>query len=87
MITRQTRLPHPVWRTQCEREMDTIRTKWEYLLQCRPNFREMIGRAKFVGGHISYNDKQEKIFNFITTSGRYTYNERTDAFEHRFKIV
>jgi hypothetical protein len=46
--------------------MDKIRSKWEFLIQCRPNIKGMIGNAKFVGGDIGHNENHEKIFNFIT---------------------
>ena len=66
--------------------MDTIKSKWEFLLQCRPNVRGMIGNAKLIGGHIGHNSKHQKIFHFITKKGTFTYNEGTDEFERKLQI-
>jgi hypothetical protein len=43
-----------------------IKSKWDFLLQCRPDIRGMIGNTKLIGGHISHNSNHQKIFNFIT---------------------
>jgi hypothetical protein len=66
--------------------MDKIRSKWEFLIQCRPNVRGMIENSKLIGGHISHNSKHEKIFNFITKKGTFTYNEGTEEFERKLEI-
>jgi len=63
-----------------------IKNKWDLLLQCRPEIRSMIGNSKLIGGHISHNPNHEKIFNFITKKGTFTYNEGTDEFESKFQI-
>ena len=36
----------------------------------------MIGNYKLVGGHISHNSRNEKIFNFITIKGTLFYNRK-----------
>lgn len=66
--------------------MDKIRSKWEFLLQCRPNVRGMIGNAKLIGGHIGHNSNHDRIFNFITTKGTFSYNEMTDEFKSKLQI-
>ena len=66
--------------------MDKIRNKWKFLLQCKPETRSIIGNFKLVGGHISHNSRHEKIFNFITIKGTFSYNERTDEFKTKFQI-
>ena len=49
--------------------------------------REMKKKAKWlIGGHINYNDNHEKIFNFITAKGTFTYNEATDEFKSKLQI-
>jgi hypothetical protein len=63
-----------------------IESKWNLLLQCRPDVRGMIGNTKLIGGHISHNSIQEKIFNFITKKGTFTYNEGTEEFEWKLQI-
>ena len=65
---------------------ETIKNKWDFLLQCRPDVRGMIGNAKLIGGHISHNSNQEKVFTFITKKGTFTYNEKTDEFESKLQI-
>ena len=67
-------------------KMDKIKSKWEFLLQCRPNVRGMIGNAKLIGGHIGHNDNHDRIFNFITTKGIFFYNEETDEFKSKLEI-
>jgi hypothetical protein len=57
-----------------------IESKWNFLLQVRPDVRGMIGNTKLIGGHISHNSNHEKIFNFINKKGIFTYNEMTDEF-------
>ena len=66
--------------------MDPIRSKWDFLLQCRPNVRGMVGNAKLVGGQIGHNGNHEKIFHFITTKGIFSYNESRDEFESKLQI-
>ena len=66
--------------------MDKIRNKWEFLIQCKPEIRSLIGNYKLIGGHISHNSRGEKIFNFITVKGTFSYNERTDEFKSEFQI-
>jgi hypothetical protein len=65
---------------------EIIKSKWEFLLQFRPDIRGMIGNTKLIGGHISHNSNHERIFNFITKKGTFTYNERTDEFERKLEI-
>jgi hypothetical protein len=66
--------------------MDRIKNKWDFLLQRRPDVRGMVGHCKLVGGHISHNPNREKIFNFITTKGTFSYNEMTDEFKSKLQI-
>jgi hypothetical protein len=63
-----------------------IKSKWDFLLQCRPDIRDVLGNAKLIGGHTSQNSNHETIFNFITTKGTFSYNERTDEFKSRLQI-
>jgi hypothetical protein len=63
-----------------------IKSKWEILLQCRPEIRGSIGNTKLIGGHISHNSNHEKIFHFITKKGTFTYNEATDEFKSKLQI-
>jgi hypothetical protein len=65
---------------------EIIKSKWEFLLQCKPDVRDMIGNAKLIGGHLSHNSKHEKIFNFITIKGTFSYNEATDEFKSKLQI-
>ncbi len=65
---------------------EIIKSKWDFLIQCRPNVKGIIGNAKLVGGHISHNSRGEKIFNFITIKGTFSYNEGTDEFKSEFQI-
>jgi len=46
----------------------------------------MIGNAKLIGGRIDYNDNHDEIFNFVTTKGTFSYNERTDEFKSKLQI-
>jgi len=66
--------------------MDKIRSKWDFLIQCRPNVKGIIGNTKLIGGNINHNSKHEKIFNFITIKGTFSYNERADEFKTKFQI-
>jgi len=63
-----------------------IKSKWDFVLQFRPDIRGMIGNAKLIGGHINHNSKHEKIFNFITKKGTFTYNEGTEEFKSKLQI-
>ncbi len=63
-----------------------IESKWDFLLQCRPDIQSIIGNTKLIGGHINHNSNHEKIFHFITKKGTFTYNERTDEFERKLEI-
>jgi hypothetical protein len=63
-----------------------IKSKWDFLLQYRPDIRDMIGNSKLIGGHISHSENHEKIFYFITRRGTFSYNEVTDEFESKFQI-
>jgi len=65
---------------------EIIKSKWEFLLQCNPEIRSMIGNAKLIGGYIGYDENQAEIFNFITVKGTFSYNERTDEFKSKFQI-
>jgi hypothetical protein len=66
--------------------MDRIKSKWEFLLQYKPDIRGIIGNTKLIGGNINHNSKHEKIFNFITKKGTFTYNETTDEFKSKLQI-
>ena len=59
-----------------------IKSKWDFLLQCRPDVRGIIGNCKLVGGDINH----DKIFNFVTTKGTFSYNEKTDEFKSKLQI-
>ena len=63
-----------------------IKSKWEFLLQCRPSLRSITGNAKLVGGYIGHNENDDEIFNFVTTKGTYSYDERTDEFKSKLQI-
>ena len=66
--------------------MDQLRSKWDFLLQCRPDIRDMIGNTQLIGGNINHNSKHEKIFHVITKKGMFTYNEGADEFGRKFEI-
>ncbi len=66
--------------------MDRIKSKWDFLLQCRPEIRGMVGNSKLIGGNISHNSNHEVIFNFITKKGTFSYNEMTGEFKSKFQI-
>jgi hypothetical protein len=66
--------------------MDKIRSKWDFLLQRRPDIRGVVGNSKLIGGHISQNSNHETIFNFITKKGTFSYNEATDEFKSKLQI-
>jgi hypothetical protein len=63
-----------------------IESKWNSLLQFRPDIRGMIGNTKLIGGDINHNSKHEKIFYFVTKKGTFTYNERTEEFKRKLEI-
>jgi hypothetical protein len=63
-----------------------IKNKWDFLLQCRPDIRGMLGNSKLIGGDINHNSKHELIFHFTTAKGTFSYNERTDEFESKLQI-
>lgn len=65
---------------------EIIKNKWDFLLQCRPDVRGMVGNCKLVGGQISHNSDREKILHFITTKGTFTYNEMTGEFKNKLQI-
>ena len=63
-----------------------IKSRWDFLLQCKPDVKGMIGNSKLIGGYISQNGNHEKTFNFITTKGTFSYNEATDEFKSKLQI-
>jgi hypothetical protein len=63
-----------------------IESKWNSLLQFRPDIPGMIGNTKLIGGDISHNSKHEKIFHFVTKKGTFTYNEGTKEFKRKLEI-
>jgi hypothetical protein len=66
--------------------MDRIKSKWDFLLQCRPDIRDMVGNSKLIGGRISHNINNETIFDFITKKGTFSYNEVTNEFKSELEI-
>jgi hypothetical protein len=66
--------------------MDRIKNKWDFLIQCRPDIRGVVGNAKLIGGRISHNINNEMIFDFITKRGTFSYNEATHEFKGKLKI-
>ena len=68
------------------KEMDKIRSKWDFLLQCRPDIRGVVGNTKLIGGRISHNINNEVIFDFITQKGTFSYNESTEELKSKFQI-
>ncbi len=66
--------------------MDRITSKWDYLLQCRPDIRAVVGNTKLIGGSISHNVDNEMIFDFITKKGIFSYNEATQEFKRKLEI-
>ncbi len=65
---------------------EIIKSKWNSLLQCRPDINSMIGNTKLIGGNINHNSNHEKIFHFITKKGTFTYNEGTEEFKRKLEI-
>jgi len=66
--------------------MDEIKTKWEFLLQCNPEIRSIIGNSKLIAGHISHNSNHDKIIDFITAKGTFSCNEETGEFKSKLQI-
>jgi hypothetical protein len=66
--------------------MDRIRSKWDFLIQCRPDIRGMVGNAKLIEGDINQNSKHERFLNFITKKGTFSYNEATHEFKTKLEI-
>jgi hypothetical protein len=48
--------------------------------------KNMIGNTKLVGGHIDQNSNHERIFNFFTMKGIFSYNESTEEFKSKLQI-
>ncbi len=63
-----------------------IKSRWEILLQYKPDISGIIGNTKLIGGHISHNSNHWKIFQFITKKATFTYNEATDEFKSKLHI-
>jgi len=77
-------IPHPPRRIE---EMDNrIRSKWDFLLQCRSDIRAIVGNTKLIGGRTSYNVNHETVFDFITKKGVFSYNEATHEFKTKLEI-
>jgi hypothetical protein len=66
--------------------MDKIRSKWDFLLQCRPDICAMVGNTKLIGGDISHNLNHEMVYDFITKKGIFSYNEATHEFKSKFQV-
>ncbi len=66
--------------------MDRIRDKWDFLLQCRPDIRAVVGNTKLIGGDISHNVNHEMVLDFITKKGIFSYNEATHEFKSKLEI-
>jgi len=66
--------------------MDTIKSKWDFLLQSRPDIRAVVENIKLIGGDISHNANYEKVFDFITKKGTFPYNEVTHEFKSKLEI-
>lgn len=67
-------------------QVDRIRNKWDFLIQCRPEVKGMVGMVKLIGGRISYDENQNEVFDFITSKGTFSYNERTGEFKSKLQI-
>jgi hypothetical protein len=63
-----------------------IKSKWDFLLQCRPDVRGVVGNTKLIGGDISHNVNREMVFDFITKKGIFSYNEATLEFRKKLEI-
>jgi len=66
--------------------MDRIKSKWDFLLQCRPDIRAVVGNVELIGGDISHNVNHEIVFDFITKKGIFSYNEATHEFKSKLEI-
>ena len=44
---------------------EIIKSKWEFLLQCKPEIRSIIGNTKLIGGHIGHNSMHRSILSDI----------------------
>jgi hypothetical protein len=53
---------------------EIIKSKRGFLLQCRRDIRGMLGGSKLIGGRISQNSNNDRIFNFITKKSTFSYN-------------
>ena len=63
-----------------------IKSKWDFLLQVRPDIQAVVGNVKLIGGRISHNMSHEMMFDFITKKGTFSYNEATGEFKSKFQI-
>ena len=63
-----------------------IKNKWDFLLQCRPDIRALVGNIKLIGGDISHNVNHEMVFDFVTKKGIFSYNEATDEFKSKLEV-
>ena len=66
--------------------MDRIKSKWDFLIQCRPDIWAIVGNTKLIGGDISHNLNYEMVFDFITKKGIFSYNEATHEFKSKLEI-
>jgi len=66
--------------------MDKIKSKWDFLLQCRPDIRGIVGNIKLIGGRISHNIEGEMVFDFVIPKGIFWYNEATHEFKSKLEI-
>ena len=41
--------------------MDKIKSKWEFLLQYRPDVRGKVGNVKLIGGQIGHNEMTDQF--------------------------
>ena len=64
-----------------KKEMDRIKSRWNFLIQYSPNVKGLVGNDRLIGGHIDCDENHDQIFSFITTRGTFCYNERTDEFK------
>ncbi len=63
-----------------------VKSKWDFLLQSKPDIRSVVGNAKLIGGDINHNSNREKIFYFVTKRGTFTYNEVSGEFKSKVPI-
>ena len=66
--------------------MDRIKSKWDFLIQSRPDVKGIIGNTRLIGGHIDFNENHDEIFNFITKKGIFSYNGKTHEFKSKLQI-